>query len=188
MRAPAPLDRWDPLSATAVSAHFPLPLATRWGRPVGAGFLCAHTVLSLSAPRASRVSAGYPFAHPLSLIRGSHLSDPSLPNRPRMTHASSWTPRPRRTLRPCPSPPRPFLAAQYPHSLSYSLTRSTPALTSHRVRTQGNPPPSAVFSGLFRGHHRVPAVSVAPRGSATVDLRPLCVLVIAQALQSPLSR
>jgi hypothetical protein len=40
------------------------------------------------------------------------------------TRASLWTPRPRRTPRPRPSPPRPFLAAQYP-------TRSPPPSLAH---------------------------------------------------------
>jgi hypothetical protein len=42
----------------------------------------------------------------------------------RTTHVSPWTPRPRRTLRPCPSPPWPFLATEYP-------TRSHPPSLAH---------------------------------------------------------
>jgi hypothetical protein len=73
---------------------------------------------------------GHPFARPLSLTRGSHLSNPSLPNRPRMSRVSSWTPRPRRTPRSRPSPPRPFSSCLVPHSLPFPLTRSLAALST----------------------------------------------------------
>jgi hypothetical protein len=106
---------------------------------------------------------GRPFARPLSLTRGSRLSDPSLPNRPCTTHASLWTPRPRRTPRPRPSPPWPFSSCPVLHSLPFpSLAHSQPsALASHRAHTQGAPPPFVVVSRPFCDCHRALAMSVA---------------------------
>jgi hypothetical protein len=60
--------------------------------------------------------------------------------------------------------------SSYPHP-----TRSPSPLTcalaapqhSHRARTQGAPPSSAVVSSLFHDHCRVPAVSIAPVSSAS---------------------
>jgi hypothetical protein len=85
--------------------------------------------------------------------------------------ASPWTPRPRRTSRPHP----PFLAAQYPNRSplpSFAHSQHL-ALASHCARTQGASPPSAVVLDLFRGHRRVPGMSVAlvssSSGPATRD-------------------
>jgi hypothetical protein len=82
-------------------------------------------------PAGPACQPGRPFARPLSPTRGSRLSDPSLPNRPRTSRASPWTPCPRRTPRPRPSPPRPFSSCLVPHSLPFPLTRSLAALSTH---------------------------------------------------------
>jgi hypothetical protein len=60
-----------------------LPPAAQWGRPVGAGFLRARTLLSL-CPVGPVHQRWLPF--PLSLISGTHLSDPPLPNCLRTNH------------------------------------------------------------------------------------------------------
>jgi hypothetical protein len=89
---------------------------------------------------------GSPFTRPLSLTRGFHLSDPSLPNRPRTTHASLWTPRPRRTPRPRPSPPRSFSSYLVPHSLPFpSLTHLQPSALAPRAHPGSS---AAVRHGL----------------------------------------
>jgi hypothetical protein len=96
---------------------------------------------------------GCPFTRPLSLTGGSRLSDLSPPNHPRTTHASPWTPRPRRTPRPRPSPPRAFSSCLAPARPPLSsLAHSQPsALASHRARVHGVSPPLAVVSRPFCG-------------------------------------
>jgi hypothetical protein len=77
-----------------------------------------HTSRSLSTQRARPVSADRPFSRPLSVARGPRLSDPSLPNRPRVAMDSV----PTTHAEAAPVPPRPFLATQYPTRSSSSLT------------------------------------------------------------------
>jgi hypothetical protein len=96
-RGPALPDRWtppvsdDPCTRTRTRA-LSLPLTAQWGQPVSAGSLHALACsLCLVGPARRRCC---PFARPLSLLCGSRLSEPSLPNHPRTTHASSWTSRP----------------------------------------------------------------------------------------------
>jgi hypothetical protein len=112
---------------------------------------------------------GRPFVRSLSLIGGSRLSDPSPPNRPRMTHASPWNPCPRRTPRPRPSPPWPFSSCPAPARPPLpSLAHSQPsALDSHRAHTQGVPPPLVVIYRSFYGHRGVCAVPAASVSSAS---------------------
>jgi hypothetical protein len=106
---------------------------------------------------------GRPFTPLLSLTGGSRLSDLSPPNRPRTTRASSWTPHPRRTLRPCPSPYWPLSSCQTPARPPLpSLANSQPsALASHRTRVQGVLPPLDVVSRSFCDLHRALAAFVA---------------------------
>jgi hypothetical protein len=102
---------------------------------------------------------GRPFARPLSLTRGSRLSDPSLLNRPCMTHASLWTPRPRRTPRSRPSPPWPFSSCPVLHSLPFPLTHALAALST-RLTPCAHPWSSAA---VHRGITPVLRSSSSPR-------------------------
>jgi hypothetical protein len=77
------------------------------------------------------------------------------------THAVDSTPMTHAEAAPAPTPPRPFLAARTPLALPPpSRTQRTLAPASHHVHTRGDPQPFAMVSDLFRGHHRVPAMSV----------------------------
>jgi hypothetical protein len=144
----------------------PLSLAVRWGRLVGSNLL--HVCTFSHCPVGLARQPGLPFARPLSLTHGSRLSDPSPPNCPRTTHASLWTPRPRRTPRPRTSPPWPFSSCTVPsHPPLPSLAHSQPsALASHRAHTQGAPPPLAMASRPFYGRRRAIAMFVASISSA----------------------
>jgi hypothetical protein len=108
---------------------------------------------------------GHPFTRPTSLTGGSRRPDPSPLNRPRTTHASPWTPRPRRTSRPHPSAPQLFSSSPAPARPPLpSLAHSQPsALASQHAHAHGVPSPFAVFTRPFR-HRRwalaVPVVSV----------------------------
>jgi hypothetical protein len=75
-----------------------------------------------------------------------------------MTHAKAT---------PIPTPT--FSNCLVPHSLSSSLTHAltAPQHSPRITRTQGTPPPSVVFSGLFHGHHQAPVVSDAPVSSTS---------------------
>jgi hypothetical protein len=113
---------------------------------------CPHALLSLARcpvgptcrcrphPRSCNFSCcpvgpacqpGRPFSRSPSVTGGSHLSDPYPPNRSCTTYASPWTPRPRRTPRPHPSPPMAFSSCLAPaHLPSFAH--------SHRAHAAGS--------------------------------------------------
>jgi hypothetical protein len=79
---------------------------------------------------------GCPFARPLSQTGGSRMLDPSPSNCPRTTHASPWTPCPRRTPRPHPSPPWPFSSCPAPTRPPLpSLAHSQPSALASTAHT-----------------------------------------------------
>jgi hypothetical protein len=137
-----------------------------------------HTRNLSRCPAGPACQPGRPFTRPPSLTGGSHLSDPSPPNRPRTARASSWTPCPRCTSWPRPSPPWPFLAAQHLLALLFPHSH-TSVPTSHRVHAKGVSPPLAVVSRPFYGRHRAltaPVASVSSALSPTTQDTPRFVL------------
>jgi hypothetical protein len=85
-------------------------------------------------PTGPACQPGRPFTRPPSLTDGSYLSDPSPTNRSHTTPASSWTPRPRHTSWPHPSPPRPFSNCPAPARPSLpSLVDSQPSALDTRL-------------------------------------------------------
>jgi hypothetical protein len=110
-----------------------------------------------------------PFSRSPSLTGGSRLSDLSPPNRPSMTCASPWSPRQRRTPRPCMSPPRPIsslLAPARPPLPSFAHSQpSAPA--SRRAHAQGARPPFTVSARPFRSRRRTSVVLIIAVSSAS---------------------
>jgi hypothetical protein len=136
----------------------PLPLPS--GADLSALVSFTHTPCSLC--RAGPACQCWLPIRSLSLVYGSRLSNPSLPNRrkhdPCVAVDSAATTHAEAT----PVPPPTFSSCPVTHTLTSSLTRAlaTPRYSPHRARTHGTPLPSAVVSGLFHCHHRVPAVSI----------------------------
>jgi hypothetical protein len=95
------------LSLFSLSLSLPVGLTCRHQNPP-----CARTFSR--CPAGPACQPGRPFARPLSLTRGSCLSDSSSSNCSRTTHASPWTPRPQRTLRPRPVPTPAFSSCPVP--------------------------------------------------------------------------
>jgi hypothetical protein len=110
-----------------------------------------------------------PFSRSPSLTGGSCLSDPSPPNRPYTAYASTWNPRPRRTLRPRMSPPQPIynrLAPARPPLPSFAHSQPI-APTSRRAHAQGARPLFTVSAHLFCSRRRASVVLIAPVSSAS---------------------
>jgi hypothetical protein len=108
------------------------PTCRRRPHPRSCNFSCC--------PAGPACQPGRSFSRSSSLTGGSRLSGPSSPNRLCTTCAWPWTPRPRRTLRPRPSPPRPFsscLAPARPPLPSFAHSQPS-ALASHRAHAPGS--------------------------------------------------
>jgi hypothetical protein len=130
-RAPALADSLAPPIGAALAPtrpRSPSPSA-RWGRPVGADFLRARALLSLSLGPVGPVRQCWLPVRSLalSLVRGPRLSDPSLPNRPcaRPARRLGLCAHDTRRGRVCPTSA--FSSYLVPHSLSllpHSLTRA----------------------------------------------------------------
>jgi hypothetical protein len=161
-----------------------LPPTARWAGLSVPVF--PHTrLLSLFVPRASRVSSGFSFARPLSLVRGSCLSDPSLPNHPqarparrRGLHAHDAR-RGRTHL---------FLLLSTPLALlPHSRTHSTPTLASHSAHLGSFPAVRRGFGHVPRpplGPHRVCflgelRLDASNSGHPSVCPFPLCLSLLA---------
>jgi hypothetical protein len=88
---------------------------------------------------------------------------------PRTTHASPWTPRPRRTPWPRSYPSQPFSSCPAPARPPLpSFTHPQPlALASHRAHAWGVPPPFTVSTHPFYGRRRAIAALVASVSSTS---------------------
>jgi hypothetical protein len=139
---PASRDRWvTPVSDGPCPHSLPLPLATRWDRIVGAGFLARP--FSLAARGVCPISVDRLFVSQLSMARGPHMSasSHSLTSRPR---TPSWT-RPRTPS--WTSPRRAFPG----HSLTCSTSFWIPHPLAHYPCSVA--PPTYPLAPLSRTTH-----------------------------------
>jgi hypothetical protein len=167
-RAPVAPDRWTPPIGASPSARSPLSLARCQVGPTCRRRPHPRSCNFSRCPVGPACQPGPSFTRSALLTGGSRLSDPSPPNRQRTTCASPWTPRPRRTLGPRSSPPRPFsscLALARPPLPSFAHSQLS-ALASTRTHAQGVPPPFVVSTRPFRRHCWVLAAPVASVSSA----------------------